>query len=230
MRDEDAASSAARSCMRLELSPCAEQRILPPGSGCRACGAAGRGPGCRTVTGVRRRRLPRPARAPTVSWAPRCPRLPESRRDGTQLPGNVTGPAGRLRHPSPPPRLRQKRQSHERRSVGTCHHVSSFGCGRNREEPGRAIRGESAKAPHPPLTLREMGQIMSLRQHGRPCANASFITHLSHAQTPRRSPREVLAAVPLRRRGAAPRARALCSRNRRWAGIQTGPLPPETPR
>lgn len=41
----------------------------------------------------------------------------------------------------------------------------------------------------------------------------------------RKSPREEFAAVLLRRRGAAPGARALCPHNRRWAGTLQSPAP-----
>lgn len=87
------------------------------GPAVRGAGAGGRDWGLQAEAAAGR-----PARM--VSWSLRCPRLLESSRDSTRLPRNVTVPVGRLRHPSPTPRLRRKRQGRERRSVGMCHHES----------------------------------------------------------------------------------------------------------
>lgn len=143
-RDEDAASSAAR----------------PPQAGalttCRAAGSASRKrvPGAAdqagaTATGLCRR----PPRPPRPLWSAGLHAAARGFWTAAGTPRNAEkrdSPCGTPPAPSPTPRPRRKRQSREHHSAGTCHHVSSFCRGRNREEPGGARRGEPAKAPPPP--------------------------------------------------------------------------------
>lgn len=164
---------------RLVRSPRAEQRVLPPGSGCRAAVPGAADQAGATATGLCRR----PPRPPGPLWSAGLHAAARGFWTAAGTPRNAEkrdSPYGTPPAPSPTPRPRRKRQSRERRSAGTCHHVSSFCRGRNREEPGGARRGEPAKAPPPPPRWDEACRCVRMGDGAR----TSHLSHLSHAKHP----------------------------------------------